>query len=74
MIMSLAVVTIASGLYLFAPPLPDDLSLPNSQLRLAVWLGVTWSMDAHDTQQVLALAHELKSHNVDDLFVYVSNL
>ena len=65
---------IASGLYLFAPALPDDLSLPNSQLRLAAWLGVTWSMDPHDPQQILALAHELKSHGVRDLYVYVSYL
>ena len=74
MIMSLAIVTIASGLYLFAPALPDDLSLPNSQLRLAAWLGVTWSMDPHDPQQILTLAHELKSHGVRDLYVYVSYL
>ena len=70
----LAIITIASGLYLFAPALPDDLSLPNSQLRLATWLGVTWSMDAHDPQQILALAHELTSHGVRDLYVYVSYL
>ena len=73
-IVALVVTTLAIAIvYLFAPPLPD-LPLPRKDLRLAAWLGVTWSMDAHDTDDLRQLAQDLQERRVDDAFVYVSYL
>lgn len=65
---------IAGGAYFFLPPLPADMRLPRSDLRLVAWLGVTWSNDAHDPSELRDLAIKLQAHRVDDLFVYVSYL
>lgn len=70
----LVLATIAVGAYLFLPPLPADMRLPRSDLRLAAWLGVTWSNDARSPSEIRDLAIKLQSHRVDDLFIYVSYL
>ena len=70
----LALVISAGGFYLFRPPLPAELALPKSDLRLAAWLGVTWSKDARSPAEIRSLATELKARQVDDLFIYVSYL
>jgi hypothetical protein len=45
-----------------------------ADLRLAVWMGVTWSMDVHTDAEISALAEELQAQNVNDVYVYVSYL
>lgn len=59
--------------YLFTPPVTDA-KLPRTDLRLAVWLGVTWSMDDHEPGEIRDLANELLARNVDDAYIYVSYL
>ena len=71
---ALILAIVAAGVYLFLPPLPTDMRLPRTDLRLAVWLGVTWSNDAHSPSEIRALAAELQSQRVSDLFIYVSYL
>ena len=71
---ALILAIVAAGVYLFLPPLPTDMRLPRTDLRLAVWLGVTWSNDAHRPSEIRALAAELQSQRVSDLFIYVSYL
>ena len=68
-----AIIIVGLAAYLFAPPLPD-LRLPRADLRLAVWLGVTWSMDEHDTAEVRQLARTLQAQSIDEIYVYVSYL
>ncbi len=70
----LVLATIVVGVYLFLPPLPTDTRLPRSDLRLAAWLGVTWSNDAHSPSEIRDLASTLGAHRLDDLFIYVSYL
>lgn len=60
--------------FLFAPPLPESLTLARTDLRLATWLSVSWSMAAHDASQVEALADELTALGVDDVYVFISYL
>jgi len=60
------------AVFLFAPPLPESLTLARTDLRLAAWLSVSWSMEAQDPVQVEVLAGELKALGVDDIFVFVS--
>jgi len=43
-------------------------------LRIAVWMGVTWSMDSHTDSELQALTQELTAQGVDDAYVYVSYL
>jgi hypothetical protein len=58
----------------FTPPPPSP-SLPsNYRADKAVWLGVTWVMDAHTDEEIVALARDLKSHSIDYVFAYVSYL
>ncbi|MCY4072591.1 MAG: hypothetical protein OXG60_14955 [Chloroflexi bacterium] len=59
--------------YLFTPPVAD-VKLPRTDLRLAVWMGVTWSMDEHAPDDIRDLADELLARNVKDVYVYVSYL
>lgn len=42
--------------------------------KIAVWIGVTWSMDAHTDEELQVLAENLKQEGVDDAFVYLSYL
>jgi spore germination protein YaaH len=51
------------------PPLPEDY-----QPKIAVWMGVTWSMDRYTDDELRALAENLTRQGVDDAFVYVSYL
>jgi spore germination protein YaaH len=48
-------------------PLPRD-------TKLAVWMGVTWSMDMHTDAEIVELAEDLKKQEVSDVYVYVSYL
>lgn len=60
--------------YQFYPPLQSELSMGDSDLRVAVWMGVTWSMDEYSTNDIEQLARDLATRQVDDLYVYVSYL
>lgn len=60
-------------LYLYLPPVVD-VQLPRTDLRLAVWMGVTWSMDEHEPGRIRDLAEDLLVREVDDAYVYVSYL
>jgi len=60
--------------YLFFPPLNTKPLIADSNLRIAVWMGVTWSMDDYSTEEINELATTLTSQNVDDVYVYVSYL
>jgi len=71
---SVILLLLAAVLFLFAPPLPDSLTLARTDLRLAAWLSVSWSMEAPDPEQVEALASELKALGVDDVYVFISYL
>lgn len=46
----------------------------DQDLRTAVWMGVTWSMDAYADTELAALAGEMLTREVDTAFVYVSYL
>lgn len=70
----LALLMVTCGVFLFRPPLPADFTLPRTDLRLAAWLGVTWSNDVYSLSDIQALAAELQAHQVNDLFIYVSYL
>lgn len=59
---------------LFAPPLPENLTLARPDLRLATWLSVSWSLEAQDPVQLEALAGELKALGMDDVYVFISYL
>ena len=59
--------------YLFTPPV-TDVELPRTDLRLTVWMGVTWSMDDHKPGEIRDLANELLARNVDEAYIYVSYL
>ena len=60
--------------YLFAPPLNTNPSLPSVNLKRAVWMGVTWSMDDYSAEEIAQLATTLQSQQVDDVYIYVSYL
>ena len=68
-----AIIIVGLAAYLFAPPLPD-LRLPRADLRLAAWLGVTWSMDEHEPGEIRDLAKGLLARDLDEIYVYVSYL
>ncbi len=59
--------------YLFTSPVAD-VKLPRTDLRLAVWMGVTWSMDEHAPEDIRDLADELLARKLDDAYIYVSYL
>ena len=59
--------------YLFFPS-SIPVNLIDEELQTAVWMGVTWSMDEHDSDEIMQLAQTLKSQQVDDVYVYVSYL
>lgn len=59
--------------YLLTPPIAD-VKLPRTGLRLAVWMGVTWSMEEHAPDDIRDLADGLLAKNVKDVYVYVSYL
>jgi hypothetical protein len=40
----------------------------------AAWLGVEWSMEPHLDAEIAALAADLRDHQIDTIFVYVSYL
>lgn len=42
--------------------------------RIAVWMGVTWSMDTYNDEDLQSLADDLIAQGVDDAYVYVSYL
>lgn len=60
--------------FLFTPPIPEDLSLGRADLRLATWLSVSWSMSPHEASDILKLTERLQVLAVDDVYVYVSYL
>ena len=68
-----AIIIVGLADYLFAPPLPD-LRLPRADLRLAAWLGVTWSMDEQEPGEIRDLAKGLLARDLDEIYVYVSYL
>ena len=72
----ISVVTVITGLliYLFSPSIETSPAFNRPDLRIAVWMGVTWSMDAHDPEDIRQLATRLQSQQVDDVYVYVSYL
>lgn len=51
------------------PPLPDDYHPPK-----AAWMEITWSMDAHTDAEIQALAENLRTHEINTVFAYVSYL
>ncbi|MCB9451924.1 MAG: hypothetical protein H6672_10825 [Anaerolineaceae bacterium] len=55
------------------PPTPPNLPADYHALR-AVWLGVTWVMDAHTESEIQALATDLQAHRIQYGFVYMSYL
>lgn len=59
-------------LYVFWPA-PSFTPLPRAT-TFAVWMSVTWSMDAHTDAEIIELAEALQEHNVNELYVYVSYL
>ena len=59
--------------YLFLPQVSDR-QPPRTDLRLAVWMGVTWSKDAHTPGEIRDLAKGLLARDVDEIYVYVSYL
>lgn len=58
----------------FWPVTVESCWQPNHELQTAVWMGVTWSMDAHSESELAALADAMLERNVDIAFVYVSYL
>lgn len=48
--------------------------METDQERVAVWMGVTWSMDSHSDEDLRLLADDLANHHVTDAYVYVSYL
>ena len=69
-----SLLSLALLVFLFAPPIPEDLTLARSDLRLATWLSVSWSMKPHDPSQLEQLVEELKALQVSDVYVFVSYL
>lgn len=69
-----AIVALLAALaYLCLPPVAD-VKLARTDLRLAVWMGVTWSMDDHDARELRDLADELLARDVGDAYIYLSYL
>jgi len=68
-VVALAIVVV----WQFSPP-PQATAPENFQPRIAVWMGVTWSMDAYSDEELQSLAGDLQAQGVDDAFVYVSYL
>lgn len=60
--------------YFFAPIFQPTPKHKGDELRVAVWMGVTWSMDEHNAGRVEQLTNDLISQQVDDVYVYVSYL
>lgn len=73
----LSVILILVSIYLmwqFAP-VGNVSRLPDTyQPKIAIWMGVTWSMDSHSDEELQHLAENLKRQKVDDAFIYVSYL
>src|SRR5262245_25780342 len=44
------------------------------EMKIAVWMGVEWSMDAHSDAELEQLASDLAEQQVDIAFVYLSYL
>jgi hypothetical protein len=62
----------ASLIYGFWPVADAVPLLPGA--KLAVWMGVTWSMDAHSDAEITQLAADLRQQQVDYAYVYTSYL
>lgn len=73
-LLGVTLLLLSVAVFLFAPPLPESLTLARTDLRLAAWLSVSWSMEASESDQVEELAAELKALGVDDVYVFVSYL
>ena len=69
-----ALLLLAVGVFLFAPPVPERLTLARTDLRLSTWLGVSWSMEPLDPGQLEQLAGELNALGVDDVYAFISYL
>ncbi len=54
-------------------PVADAVPLPPGT-KLAVWMGVTWSMDAHSDADIIQLAADLQQQQVDYAYVYTTYL
>lgn len=61
-------------IYQFTVPMMNAPRIEDVDLQVAVWMGVTWSMDEQSRDTVEQLAESLKVQQVDDLYVYVSYL
>ncbi len=55
-------------------PIEMERCFHHEDLRTAVWMGVTWSMDAHSADDLTDLAAELQGYQVKDAYIYVSYL
>lgn len=55
------------------PPALPDLP-PDYRAEKAVWLEITWGMDAHTEGEIEALAKSLQKHHITTVFAYVSYL
>jgi hypothetical protein len=51
------------------PPFPG-----NYRAQKAVWMDITWSMDAHTEGEIQALAEKLQAHRITYVFAYTSYL
>lgn len=72
LLLIVAVLAAAFLLYNFWPA-PSPLPLPRD-IRLALWMSVTWSMEAHSDAEIATLAAHLQEQRVDYAYVYVSYL
>ena len=74
LLLTLLLLVIVFLLWQFTPANIDTCWQTAPFLQTAVWMGVTWSMDAHSASELTLLADDLMSQKVDTAFVYVSYL
>lgn len=55
------------------PPVPPTVPI-DYQAERAIWMDITWAMDAHTDEEIMALSESLKSNHIDYIFPYVSYL
>ncbi|MEO8611505.1 MAG: hypothetical protein ABI690_26640 [Chloroflexota bacterium] len=69
----LIILLIWVGWQFLPPPSPPPLPAGYHPQK-AVWLDITWSMDAHSDAETQALAQHLQAHEITTVFAYVSYL
>jgi hypothetical protein len=73
-ILGIVGILLAWLIWQFLPP-PQSPPLPETyHAQKAVWLDITWAMDAHNDTEIQALAQNLQAHEIDTIFAYVSYL